>query len=353
MSVTIIVFHSNAYGIVLLISAAIKIPDFSSSYGSTLELLDARMELLHELHRTVMEVESLLDNTLSRFQRAQIHLNDANSSLQRTRLRNRRVIQHSVQPGGNYSYTSESLLHRLNRVNDPTVRRETECWSAVDSNVEIEREFKDYKVLEIDEAWLYYYDPTIKQQSSEWKHPSSPTLKKAKTMKSAVLLLTDQPSYFENNFRSMCKGWGSTKTLSSSRGSRKHFPVIVVQRKHSPVLGVPGKPFQVLGVPSDLYFVFKVAIEENPDSQRYDVENVNSIRNDFVFSAKNSTTTSIQNSKSALLQNCLLISSLDVKSRRRSLFRQLRDLLKYVKWIPKPFVTCYQFALVCVLLDAL
>ncbi|GFW21408.1 hypothetical protein TNCV_1532331 [Trichonephila clavipes] len=36
-----------------------------------------------------------------------------------------------------------------------------------------------------DEAWLYHYDPTIKQQSSEWKHPSSPTPKKVKTMKSA------------------------------------------------------------------------------------------------------------------------------------------------------------------------
>ncbi|GFU55491.1 hypothetical protein TNCV_2813071 [Trichonephila clavipes] len=36
-----------------------------------------------------------------------------------------------------------------------------------------------------DKAWLYYYDPTIQQQSSEWKHPSSPTLKKAKTVKSA------------------------------------------------------------------------------------------------------------------------------------------------------------------------
>ncbi|GFW30121.1 hypothetical protein TNCV_1054321 [Trichonephila clavipes] len=36
-----------------------------------------------------------------------------------------------------------------------------------------------------DEAWLYNYDPTIKQQSSEWKHPSSPTPKKAKTVKLA------------------------------------------------------------------------------------------------------------------------------------------------------------------------
>ncbi|GFU82199.1 hypothetical protein TNCV_4466501 [Trichonephila clavipes] len=37
-----------------------------------------------------------------------------------------------------------------------------------------------------DEAWFYCYDPTIKQQSSEWKHPSSPTLMKAKTVKSAA-----------------------------------------------------------------------------------------------------------------------------------------------------------------------
>ncbi|GFX95666.1 transposable element Tcb1 transposase [Trichonephila clavipes] len=42
----------------------------------------------------------------------------------------------------------------------------------------------------VDEAWLYYYDPTIKQQSSEWKHPSSSTLKKAKTVKSADKFMT-------------------------------------------------------------------------------------------------------------------------------------------------------------------
>ncbi|GFT30102.1 hypothetical protein TNCV_1470141 [Trichonephila clavipes] len=40
-------------------------------------------------------------------------------------------------------------------------------------------------LIDTDKAWLYYYDPTIQQQSSEWKHPSSPTLKKAKTVKSA------------------------------------------------------------------------------------------------------------------------------------------------------------------------
>ncbi|GFX07676.1 histone-lysine N-methyltransferase SETMAR [Trichonephila clavipes] len=37
--------------------------------------------------------------------------------------------------------------------------------------------------LRADEAWLYYYDPTLQQQSSEWKHPSSPTPKKEKTAK--------------------------------------------------------------------------------------------------------------------------------------------------------------------------
>ncbi|GFU50987.1 histone-lysine N-methyltransferase SETMAR [Trichonephila clavipes] len=43
---------------------------------------------------------------------------------------------------------------------------------------------------ETDEAWLYYYDPTIKQESSEWKHPSSSTPKKAKTVKSAGKVMT-------------------------------------------------------------------------------------------------------------------------------------------------------------------
>ncbi|GFT18491.1 hypothetical protein TNCV_2241621 [Trichonephila clavipes] len=41
------------------------------------------------------------------------------------------------------------------------------------------------RLITTDEAWLYHYDPTIKQQSSKWKHPSSPTPKKANTVKSA------------------------------------------------------------------------------------------------------------------------------------------------------------------------
>ncbi|GFT75504.1 hypothetical protein TNCV_4833021 [Trichonephila clavipes] len=144
--------------------SSIRIPDFSSSSGSTLELLDARMEQRHELHRTVMEV----DNMIARCQRAQRRLNYAYSSFQRLRLRNRigrrnsRVIQplqssyddeildssssqwnlqRSFPPLGNYSYTSESLYQRLIRVNDPTIRYETEL-SGVESNLEKERDFK-------------------------------------------------------------------------------------------------------------------------------------------------------------------------------------------------------------------
>ncbi|GFX26250.1 UNC93-like protein [Trichonephila clavipes] len=45
-----------------------------------------------------------------------------------------------------------------------------------------------------------------------------------------------------------------------------------------------------------------------------DVENSNSIRNAFVFSAENSSSTSAQNSKGFLFQNCLLTTPLDVKS---------------------------------------
>ncbi|GFW66942.1 histone-lysine N-methyltransferase SETMAR [Trichonephila clavipes] len=45
------------------------------------------------------------------------------------------------------------------------------------------------QISQTDEAWLYYYDPAIKQRSSEWKHPSSPTLKKTKTVKSAAKVM--------------------------------------------------------------------------------------------------------------------------------------------------------------------
>ncbi|GFX80982.1 hypothetical protein TNCV_1909751 [Trichonephila clavipes] len=45
----------------------------------------------------------------------------------------------------------------------------------------------------IDEAWFYHYDPTIKQQSIEWKHPSSPTLKKAKTVENRLHVKRKRP----------------------------------------------------------------------------------------------------------------------------------------------------------------
>ncbi|GFV25145.1 hypothetical protein TNCV_592111 [Trichonephila clavipes] len=38
------------------------------------------------------------------------------------------------------------------------------------------------RFITADEAWWYHCDPTIKQQSSEWKHPSSPTTKKEKKL---------------------------------------------------------------------------------------------------------------------------------------------------------------------------
>ncbi|GFV12777.1 hypothetical protein TNCV_1367471 [Trichonephila clavipes] len=50
------------------------------------------------------------------------------------------------------------------------------------------------RFITADEAWLYHYDPTIKQQSNEWKHPSSPTPKKAKTVKLASVPNYDQKS---------------------------------------------------------------------------------------------------------------------------------------------------------------
>ncbi|GFX62446.1 uncharacterized protein TNCV_412881 [Trichonephila clavipes] len=58
-------------------------------------------------------------------------------------------------------------------------------------------DLKNNSSLKADQAWLYYYDPTIKQQSSEWKHPSSPTPMKAKTVKSAGRVMTIIFLYYE------------------------------------------------------------------------------------------------------------------------------------------------------------
>ncbi|GFW03050.1 hypothetical protein TNCV_156701 [Trichonephila clavipes] len=45
------------------------------------------------------------------------------------------------------------------------------------------------RFITANESWLYH-DSTIKQQSSEWKHPFSSTPKKAKTVKSAGKTVT-------------------------------------------------------------------------------------------------------------------------------------------------------------------
>ncbi|GFW90977.1 histone-lysine N-methyltransferase SETMAR [Trichonephila clavipes] len=48
-----------------------------------------------------------------------------------------------------------------------------------------------------DKAWLYYYNPTIKQQSSEWKHPFSPIPNKPKTGKLVGKVMTIIVNYYE------------------------------------------------------------------------------------------------------------------------------------------------------------
>jgi hypothetical protein len=42
------------------------------------------------------------------------------------------------------------------------------------------------KVVTGDESWVYGYDPETKQQSSQWKSPSSPRPKKARQVKSNI-----------------------------------------------------------------------------------------------------------------------------------------------------------------------
>jgi len=42
------------------------------------------------------------------------------------------------------------------------------------------------RVITGDESWVYGYDPESKQQSSQWKSPGSPRLKKARQSHSAI-----------------------------------------------------------------------------------------------------------------------------------------------------------------------
>jgi hypothetical protein len=43
-----------------------------------------------------------------------------------------------------------------------------------------------FRVINGDESWIYSYDSEIKQQSSQWKSPNSPRLKKVRQAKSKV-----------------------------------------------------------------------------------------------------------------------------------------------------------------------
>ncbi|GFV10979.1 DUF4817 domain-containing protein [Trichonephila clavipes] len=71
------------------------------------------------------------------------------------------------------------------------------------------------------------------------------------------------------------------------------------------------------GTLRSIFCLQSIHTAENPDEKGRDVENGNTIRSAFVFSTDNSSSTSTPNSKSDLLQNCLLIL-LDVKSMKIS-----------------------------------
>jgi hypothetical protein len=41
------------------------------------------------------------------------------------------------------------------------------------------------RIVTEDETWVHYFEPEIKQQSMQWKHTSSPPIKKFKNVPSA------------------------------------------------------------------------------------------------------------------------------------------------------------------------
>ena len=76
----------------------------------------------------------------------------------------------------------------------PSVLREDQkerCYH--DSREMVELIDSDPAVLDAlvtcDESWIYYYDPEIKRQSSQWKHAGSPRSKKVRQGKSIHKLL--------------------------------------------------------------------------------------------------------------------------------------------------------------------
>ena len=58
---------------------------------------------------------------------------------------------------------------------------------SVDNLKLLERDVDDflYRFITMDECWVHHYQPETKQQSKQWKHPSSPSPKKAKVIPSA------------------------------------------------------------------------------------------------------------------------------------------------------------------------
>ena len=53
------------------------------------------------------------------------------------------------------------------------------------------------KVITGDESWVYGYDPETKQQSSQWKHASSPRPKKARQSRSKIKSMLIVFFYYE------------------------------------------------------------------------------------------------------------------------------------------------------------
>ena len=65
------------------------------------------------------------------------------------------------------------------------------------------------RVITGDESWVYGYDPETKQQSSQWKSPVSPRLKKAKqvksNLKSMIITFFDSKGIVHKNLSQQAK----------------------------------------------------------------------------------------------------------------------------------------------------
>jgi hypothetical protein len=73
------------------------------------------------------------------------------------------------------------------------------------------------RVITGDITWAYCYDPKTKQQSSQWKSPSSPRLKKARQVRPSTLVLFD------------CEGIVHHKFVPSGKTVNQHYSREVLQ----------------------------------------------------------------------------------------------------------------------------